>query len=138
MSYSDPAAAEAAFYAAFAALDLEQMRAVWLDSPDSSCIHPGGGLLQGAAAILGSWGEIFRDSEPPRVAHRLVQATSDAHLVVHTVEEDVSSGAGQRRALILATNIYRLTDDGWRMLAHHASLPLVESKAAPPRRTPLH
>ena len=138
MSYHDPTAAEAAFYAAFGALDLDQMKTVWLESPASSCIHPGGGLLQGIEAIITSWAEIFRDSEPPQVAHRLIQAATDEHLVVHTVQEEVSSRAGQRRALILATNIYQLTDDGWRMLAHHASLPLVEPGAAAPRRTPLH
>ncbi|MGB5762106.1 MAG: nuclear transport factor 2 family protein [Sedimenticolaceae bacterium] len=133
MSFRDPASAEAAFYAAFGALDVEMMRGVWMDSPEVSCIHPGGGLLQGTAEVLRSWTEVFRDSQPPRITHRLLQSSSDQKLVVHTVEEMVNSGSGQRDVTILATNIYVHVDDGWRMLAHHASLPLVER-----RQPPLH
>jgi ketosteroid isomerase-like protein len=136
MPFPDPAAAEAAFYAAFRALDVEQMGRVWLVSPDASCIHPGGALLQGTDAILASWAAIFRDSRPPRVLYRTLQISADRHLAVHTVEENVNSGS--RQAVILATNVYRYSGGGWRMLAHHASLPLVESRAAPPARPPLH
>ncbi|MCP5305821.1 MAG: nuclear transport factor 2 family protein [Chromatiaceae bacterium] len=138
MSFPDPAAAEAAFYAAFRDLDLDTMRSVWVDSDNTSCIHPGGALLQGSAAILASWEEIFRDSQPPRVEHRLIQASADGGLAVHTVEENVSTGTGNRRALILATNVYGYLDGGWRMLAHHASLPLVESAEGDSRRASLH
>lgn len=138
MSFPDPAAAEEAFYAAFRTLDLEQMKTVWSGSADDSCIHPGGGLLQGADVVLASWAEIFRDSAPPQVRHRLIQTTSDERLAVHTVEESVSTGSGQRHAVILATNIYARGEDGWRMLAHHASLPLVERRAAENGRPALH
>ena len=139
LSFADPAAAEAAFYAAFRDLDLDQMRAVWIESVDASCIHPGGGLLQGTDAVLASWAEIFRDSAPPRIAHRLIQASTDERLAVHTVEEDVQSGGGQRQAVVLATNVYRYVEGkGWRMLAHHASLPLVESSPAQTRRESMH
>jgi ketosteroid isomerase-like protein len=136
--FPDPAAAEAAFYEAFRTLDIERMGLVWLDSAEVSCIHPGGALLQGTAAVLESWAAIFRDSRPPQVTHRTLQTSTDRHLAVHTVEEHVSSDSGQRRALILATNIYRCIDGSWRMLAHHASLPLVESDPAKAVRRPLH
>ena len=137
MPYPDPAAAEKAFYAAFRSLDLEQMKSVWMDSSSSSCIHPGGGLLQGIDDILASWAEIFRDSTPPRIEHRLIQASTDERLAVHTVREDINSGSGSQRAVVLATNIYGYIDGGWRMLAHHASLPLVETQPAA-TQTPLH
>ena len=137
MSYPDPAAAEVAFYAAFRSLDLEQMKSVWMDSSGSSCIHPGGGLLQGIDDILASWAEIFRDSSPPRIEHRLIQASTDERLAVHTVREDINSGSGSQRAVVLATNIYGYIDGGWRMVAHHASLPLVETPPAA-TRPPLH
>ena len=136
-SFPDPAAAEAAFYEAFRRLDIEQMGRVWLDAADASCIHPGGALLQGTAVILASWAEMFRDSQPPQVASRTLQVSADRHLAVHTVEENVSSTGG-RQALILATNVYRYVDGGWRMLAHHASLPLVEPRGGQPERRPLH
>lgn len=138
MKFTDPAAAEAAFYAAFKALDNEQMGQVWLQSADVSCIHPGGALLHGADAVLASWAEIFHNSQPPLIAHRVIQASADHHLAVHTVEEKVSSGSRGRQALILATNVYRYIDGSWRMLAHHASLPLVEARREPRRRPAVH
>lgn len=138
MPYPDPAAAEAAFYAAFSALDLAGMTAVWANSPETSCIHPGGGLLRGTPTILASWAGIFTGSEPPQIRHRVLQASSDRRLAVHTVEEAVNSGAGKRRAVILATNVYIHAGDGWRLLAHHASLPLVDKGAGPHAAVALH
>ena len=46
------------------------------------------------------------------------------------VPHPVPSSSGTRRAVVLATNIYGYIDGGWRMLAHHASLPLVETQSA--------
>ncbi|MCB1800747.1 MAG: nuclear transport factor 2 family protein [Gammaproteobacteria bacterium] len=138
MSFPNPEAAESAFYAAFKALDSKAMSLVWISSPDASCIHPGGPLLQGTDRVLESWLEIFRDSTPPTVKVRLIQASSDSHLAVHTVEESISSGGGTRHAVVLATNIYVRRDGGWRMLAHHASLPLVEKSIEPAEPPALH
>ncbi len=141
MSFDSPAAAEAAFYTAFSKLDLVGMRAVWLDSDAASCIHPGSGLIQGLEKIMASWASIFRNSQAPRVEHRLVQASSDLNLAVHTVAENVSAGSGDKNALVMATNVYTRVEGGqWRMLAHHASLPLIEPEQEPeqPMATPLH
>jgi hypothetical protein len=81
---------------------------------------------------------MFRHSRVPQVSHRLIQATADRHLEVHTVEEQVSSGSGQRSARILATNVYARSDGGWQMLAHHASLPLVEPQGEQAPSSSLH
>ena len=77
MHFSDPAAVEAAFYAAFRELDDAAMSRIWLQSPDASCIHPGGALLQGAAQVLESWQEIFRETSPPKVSYRVVRTSAD-------------------------------------------------------------
>jgi hypothetical protein len=132
MPFPDAAAAETAFYTAFRELDLAKMKAAWLDSSNTSCIHPGGGLLQGTDAVLASWAGMFANSQAPEVEHRLIQASTDEHLAVHTVEEKVRSGSGQRSALVLATNVYLCVEGRWYMLAHHASLPLVEPKRERP------
>lgn len=132
MTFSTAAEAERAFYDAFSKLDIDAMQHVWADSPDASCIHPGGGLVQGVEGVIDSWRSIFRDTSPPRVDYRIVQASADSRLAVHTVEEHVSSSDGQRHAVVLATNIYVNRDGSWRMLAHHASLPLVEREPTPP------
>lgn len=135
MQFPDPSAAESAFYAAFQTLDIEKMRDVWADSVNTSCIHPGGQLLQGTEAVVTSWSDIFRDSQPPQISYRVIQTSVDERLAVHTVEETVVSGSGQRKAIVLATNIYMYSALGWRMLAHHASLPLVE-KSSPQTESP--
>lgn len=135
MAFPDPASVEQAFYTAFRELNLDAMRAVWSASPDASCIHPGGALLTGIDAVIDSWRGIFADVVPPTITHRVIRTTSDERLAVHTVEEHVSSQDGEREAVILATNVYIQSDAGWSMLAHHASLPLVESG---PRSSPLH
>ena len=134
--HAQPEATEAAFYAAFGKLDVLSMRRLWWVSDRISCIHPGGKLLQGYDAVMNSWEEIFRAHKPPTVGYRLIQATHDQNLVVHIVEERVKSGDSDRQAVVLATNIYTLVDGSWRMLAHHASLPLVDPKPEP--APPLH
>lgn len=126
MSFSDPNSAEQAFYDAFRQLDESAMQAVWSDSDDASCIHPGGALLQGKQDVIDSWREIFSGSKPPQVHYRLIRSNADARLAVHTVEERINSGSGDRQAIVLATNVYIYCDGGWSLLAHHASLPLVE------------
>jgi hypothetical protein len=139
MTFTDPAAAEQAFYEAFGQLDIDAMKAVSVDSEESTCIHPGAALLQGTGPIIDSWQDIFRNTDPPEVECRLIQASADAQLAVHTVEERISSGDGRRHAIVVATNIYISLNGNWRMLSHHASLPLVETEKSPlPSRPPLH
>lgn len=138
MRFTEPTSVENAFYKAFRELDADAMKQVWMESLTVSCIHPGGELLQGFEAVVDSWADIFRGSEPPQVEHRLVQANVNDNLAVHTVEERINSGSGERRAVVLATNIYGLVDGSWRMLAHHASLPLVESRSSEEAPQPLH
>lgn len=138
MHFTNPAEAEAAFYTAFRDLDIDGMRQVWLASEGTSCIHPGGDLLQGIEAILASWTSIFGDNQPPHVDHRLIQASANGNLAVHTVEESIRSHDGETHAVVLATNVYGMVEGGWRMLAHHASLPLVDTSRESKRRTPLH
>lgn len=129
MPHTNPEEAENQFYLAFRNLDLAQMQSVWSPTNLVTCLHPGGGLLQGIDAVLASWKEIFRDSAAPDIEHRLLNASIDRHLAVHTVEERIQTASSGRRARVIATNVYQVTDGGWLMLAHHASLPLVRQTA---------
>lgn len=125
-SHADADSVEAAFYQAFERCDLTAMTQLWQDASDSTCIHPGGGLLQGAGEILESWGQIFSQAHPPGVAYRVLNRLCVEGLAVHTVEESVRPGdAESEPTLLIATNIYRKTADGWRMITHHACLPMV-------------
>ncbi len=121
---------EGAFYRAFQELDLELMGQVWCDLPETCCLHPGGGLLLGKAAVLQSWSEIFAAAERPSMVHRCLQITTNGDLSVHQVEELIRPGGNPKgkASRVIATNVFRRDLNGWRMLTHHASLPLVGSK----------
>lgn len=132
--FADATAVERAFYVAFAACDLQGMSEVWADQQEAVCIHPGGPALRGKARILESWQEILGGTSPPSIRHRELQRFAHGALSVHLVEElIVPSGAGPEGGTrVLATNVYGYLGDSWRMLEHHASLPLVTKRPPEP------
>lgn len=127
--------AEQGFYRAFERADLAEMMAVWAEEEDIVCVHPGGGRNRGVVEVRESWRRIF--SQEPRLRFRLVDSRifSGRMLSVHSVYEHVSIAGDPRKVNpVLSTNIYLLTDRGWRILVHHAS-PLAPEAApveAPP------
>jgi len=51
-----------------------------------------------------------------------VSRTQDALLSIHLLHEFISvPGESGERPPAVATNIYQLTQGGWRMILHHAS-----------------
>jgi ketosteroid isomerase-like protein len=130
MPFDSPQATETAFYRAFAATDLGAMARIWLSGEEARCIHPGGDLLAGAVAILESWRQIFAGAAAATVQHRLLHRTTAPDLSIHLVEERIgpADATADRLTRVIATNVYRQTPDGWRILLHHATLPLVEER----------
>ena len=127
--FQTPAAVEAAFYAAFQTLDIALMGAVWAEEPSPVCVHPGGDLLQGRGEVLSSWREVMTGAERPELHFRVIQREATEGLAVHLVEELIRpSRSREEPNRILATNVYRHTAEGWRMTAHHASLPLMRKR----------
>ena len=70
----------------------------------------------------------YRTRPGPRIPatfsrRRLIALTANAELALHSVLEriDVPTDDGPRTAWVVATNVYRRTTFGWRMIAHHAS-----------------
>ncbi len=124
---------ELAFYDAFERGDLKLMMAVWSDEPDTVCIHPQGPRLSGLSAIRESFAEIFSHSTGsarPRIKVSELRKHQGQTLAIHSVYEsfvvEAQSGSGVAEAMesapVLATNVFALTPNGWRMIAHHASL----------------
>jgi ketosteroid isomerase-like protein len=120
---------ELAFYDAFERGDLKLMMAVWADEPDTVCVHPQGPRLAGLTAIRDSFAEIF--SHGPAAAARIQVSELRKHqgqtLAIHSVYETfvmpAKDGEPTRESQpVLATNVYLLTPNGWRMIVHHASL----------------
>lgn len=123
--YPTPQEAESAFYDALEKADLDAMMSVWADEDDIVCVHPGGPRLSGTAQIRESWRQIFSGGQSLRFRLHHLQSLSGVTLVVHSLYEQISmaGGANEKRepATAVATNIYLRTEQGWRMVAHHAS-----------------
>jgi ketosteroid isomerase-like protein len=122
--FSTPEAAETAFYSAFANCDLQAMDAVWADA-EVICIHPGSKALLGREAVMPSWTHILTQAEPPNLRIEVLSRTLSDSLAVHIVEEHISSvtDSTDSTSVVLATNVYCLETNGWRLLQHHASIP---------------
>lgn len=123
MLYATPIEAEDAFYQAFSRCDLTTMMQVWLNADYAECIHPGSARLVGIAAIRYSWQQIFTQGEQLQFQIVRHHCTQTGNLAVHSVSEQIQSinAPTSNIAEIIATNIYELTTDGWRMILHHAS-----------------
>lgn len=120
--FSSPEAAEEAFYRAMQKRDLDLMMAVWAEDDNIWCVHPGGQRLDGRDAVRLSFEQILKAS--PAMAFRLSDVTHvyDQNLAVHVLHEHIRLGDDSHfQPPVVATNIYRLTENGWRMVMHHAS-----------------
>lgn len=122
-SFPTPEATESAFYNALERADLAAMMAVWEDSEAIVCIHPLGPRLQGTVQIRENWRRIFNSGVRLRFrisgVHRLMQGDWAIHIIYENIT--VLGAEEQPAQPIIATNIYRRTPEGWRMVLHHAS-----------------
>ncbi len=122
---SSAEAAEAAFYEALQAADVDALMQVWADDDDLVCIHPGGPRIVGAAAIRASFEQLLAGGGGGlRIVPERVLRSVTLGCAVHNVVERVvlQSPPGEKQfGFVLATNAYIKTPDGWRMVLHHAS-----------------
>lgn len=123
MLYATPIEAEEAFYQAFSRCDLTAMMHIWLDAEYVECIHPANPRLRGIAAIRYSWQQIFAQGQQLRFQIVRHHCTQTGNLAIHSVSEQIQSSSAPPAPMaeIIATNVYELTEDGWRMILHHAS-----------------
>ena len=129
-TFPTPQDAEAAFYEALEAADLEAMMAVWAEDEDIVCVHPGGPRLAGFEQVRGSWAQILGSGQRLKVqlTHQVV--LSSMMLAIHSVHENITvEGESRPRAAVAATNVYLRTGGGWRMILHHGSPTPPEARA---------
>ena len=122
--YATPQEAEAAFYEAFEGRDLQAMMDLWADDEGIQCIHPMGARLTGRQAVEEGWRRVFASSGAMHFRMSDAAYTPDQDLSVHTVHENimVEGREAEGESVVIATNIYRRTEDGWRIILHHASV----------------
>ena len=122
MKLLTPGDAERAFYEAFETGNVDAMMSVWAKADDIACIHPQGPRLIGRAAIEASWREILQSSIGVRFQLTQLREFADQALTVHVLYENLwVPGENAPRSPILATNAYRYSKRGWRLVLHHAS-----------------
>jgi ketosteroid isomerase-like protein len=124
-------AANAAFYAAFEARDLDAMAEVWEHSDRVAVTHPGWPLLRGWARVAGSWDAIFANTAFFQflLAGETVAVQGDVGWV--TLDENILQAGGSRDggedlaelvgSRVAAVNVFARTGGRWRMVLHHGS-----------------
>ncbi|HZT64022.1 MAG TPA: nuclear transport factor 2 family protein [Burkholderiales bacterium] len=128
-TFPTPQDAEAAFYEAFEAADLEAMMEVWAEDEEIVCVHPGGPRLAGFEQIRTSWGQIFGAGQRIKVHLSDQVVLAGMMLTIHSVHENfLVQGESRPRAPVTATNVYLRTGKGWRMILHHGSSAPVEAR----------
>ena len=122
IGYETPEAAEDAFYDAFERRDLDAMARIWDHEAEVSCIHPGGPRLDDIDVILESWRAIFEGGQRLRFERAGVAPTTGTDVAVHCLHEVIRFGERfEQQGTVVATNVYRRTEQGWKMVIHHAS-----------------
>ena len=113
----------AAFYQSLDDFDLAAMKKVWFHGDGVRCIHPGWEAIQGYDAIIDSWDQVFRNTGWMRVTPTDVSTwrVGDMGLVYCAENITAKSEDGVGVAVTMATNVFRHTSEGWRMILHHAS-----------------
>lgn len=125
-------AANAAFYAALEACDLDAMAEVWDQSERAVVTHPGWPMLRGWASVKESWAAIFRNT------NFIGFVLTDEHCAVRgdtawvTVEENILQATGATGgsaadsehlsgSRAVSINIFVCDGGRWRLVVHHAS-----------------
>jgi len=120
-------AANTELYAAFESGDVDRMEAVWDDTDDVLCVHPGWPMMRGRSRVLRSWLVIMANTNYIQFFLTGVEARVMGDLAVVTCEENILTavadpdGSLSPSATVVSTNIFRRRDDGWRLWLHHGS-----------------
>jgi len=120
--FDTPQDAEAAFYQAFEAKDVDAMMTVWANSSDVVCIHPMGPNLSGSESVRDSWQVLFDNGPNLTFNVDTIQYMEDDNTAVHVVRQNITvNDDAHNMPVIIATNVYRKNGDGWQMVLHHSS-----------------
>ena len=106
--------ANSEFYLAFLERDFDRMDGIWSRREDVTVIHPGYSLLHGRATVLESWRQILSSVHSPEIHCCNASAyinDSFAYVVCH---ETLANST------LIATNIFTLEDNSWKLIHHQA------------------
>ncbi|MHB2021863.1 MAG: nuclear transport factor 2 family protein [Mycobacteriales bacterium] len=123
---ADVSAANAEFYAAFEAADIDRMSAIWDDLEDLVCVHPGWPPVSGRARVLRSWSVIMANTPYIQFFLTDVEVRLSGEVAVLTCAENPVTSVDDPAVLAgavpcTATNVFRRRRGGWRLWVHHSS-----------------
>jgi uncharacterized protein (TIGR02246 family) len=113
---------EAQFYEALQHGDIDQLMAAWADDDEIVCVLPGSPRFVGSQAIRTAFEALLAHGGVPvrlQQVRRIAHAGAAVHHLVAAV--DLKNDKGVHTAWVIVTNVYLKTDQGWRLVAHHAS-----------------
>lgn len=119
---ASPDEIEQQFYEALQRGDIDRLMATWSDDEEISCVHPGGPRVVGAQAIRSAFESIFANgavNAQPEKVRRLQTHACAVHSVLEHIQ--IMTTGGPQSAWVVATNVYVLGAQGWRLVSHHAS-----------------
>ncbi|MFE9460485.1 nuclear transport factor 2 family protein [Streptomyces californicus] len=131
-------AANTAFYEALERGDLDALTDSWLPGEDLtvSCVHPGWPVLTGRRDVLRSYALIMANTDYIQFFLTDVNVTMTGDTALVTCTENILSGGPAEDGdalgplvgrLVVATNVFRHTEDGWKLWSHHGSPVLADS-----------
>ena len=113
-------------YTAVESGDLDLMGAVWHDSDEVVCVHPGWPALRGRSAVLRSWAVVMAGTPYIQffLTDLVVRVQGDTAVV--TCAESLLTGAAEGAegfvgAQAVSTKVLLRTPGGWRVTLHHSS-----------------
>ncbi|KAF4409463.1 MULTISPECIES: nuclear transport factor 2 family protein [Streptomyces] len=130
--------ANTAFYEAMEQGDFDALSAMWLPG-EVSCVHPGWPVLRGNGEVLRSYALIMANTEYIQFFLTDVEVSVEGDIALVTCTENILSGGPAEEEgelgplvgqLVVATNVFRRTGDGWRVWAHHGSPVLADVTGA--------
>ncbi|WP_306340632.1 nuclear transport factor 2 family protein [Streptomyces sp. AS13] len=131
-------AANTAFYEALERGDLDALTDSWLPGEELtvSCVHPGWPVLTGRRDVLRSYALIMANTDYIQFFLTDVNVTMTGETALVTCTENILSGGPAEDGdalgplvgrLVVATNVFRHTADGWKLWSHHGSPVLADS-----------
>ena len=126
--FTDSMQVEESFYQAFSYRNLDLMKLVWDKTDEVICIHPGSPRIYSFDLIIASWEQIFSADQPATIEISEPVYKMDENVCVHYVKEILTINK-KVMGSVYATNIYHASQNGWKMIAHHASPTFSETEA---------
>ncbi|MEU1076744.1 MULTISPECIES: nuclear transport factor 2 family protein [unclassified Streptomyces] len=133
--------ANTAFYETLERGDFDELSDLWLSAADAgdtsiSCVHPGWPVLSGRGEVLRSYALIMANTEYIQFFLTDVKVVVLADTALVTCTENILSGGPAQESgelgplvgqLVVATNVFRRTSEGWKLWSHHGSPVLTET-----------